>query len=32
MTDILAAGSHDAHAEDSRPETPTALLIATQGR
>jgi nucleotide-binding universal stress UspA family protein len=31
MTDTLAAGSLDARAEDSRPETPTALLIATDG-
>jgi nucleotide-binding universal stress UspA family protein len=31
MTDTLAAGSLDARAEDSRPKTPTALLIATDG-
>lgn len=31
MTDTLVAGSLDARAEDSRPETQTALLIATDG-
>lgn len=31
MTDTLAAGTLHAPAEDSRPKTPTALLIATDG-